>query len=129
MNARYFLAIATLTAGTMLTACGGGGGAAGSLPSTGGNNTQSAAQQTEDSINTANDVGSPLKDISSYNEATSSPSAGGGTCNNGVEFFAPDKKGDPNSTERIDFYDNACTAPARDAVRIWTSTGSSSETV
>jgi hypothetical protein len=99
--------------------------------------------QTEDSIDTANAVGSPVKDFQSYNnDATGSPvqssvraqsasrdAAGDGTCSNGVEFFAPDKHGDANSTERIEFYDNACTAIARDAVRIWTSTGANSETV
>ncbi len=147
MNARHLLVITAFTASTMLTACGGGGGAAsGSLPSPGGSSgagTQSLQQQTEDSVNTANAVGTPVKDFSSYNnDATGSPAQGtflrtqsvsqqavNGTCNNGVEFFAPDKNGDANSTERIEFYDNGCTAMARDAVRIWTSSGSNSETV
>ncbi len=46
-----------------------------------------------------------------------------------MEFFAPDKKGDPDSTELIFFYDNACTAIARDAVRVWNSTSASSESI
>jgi hypothetical protein len=145
MNARTFLALTALLAGTTLTACGGGGGGASpSLPpATGGNTAQSLQQQTEDSIDTANALGSPVKDFSTYNDdATGSPvqsslrtqsvsaqSVGDGSCNNGVEFFAPDKKGDPNSTERVDFYDNGCTAMARDAVRIWTASGPSSETI
>ncbi len=147
MNARHLLVITTLAASTMLTACGGGSTAAGSLPSNGsnssGNSTQSIQQQNEDSVNTANAVGSPVKDFASYNnDATGSPAQGAflrtqsvwtqavnGTCNNGVEFFAPDKNSDPNSTERIEFYDNQCTAMARDAVRIWTSSGANSETV
>lgn len=143
MNARNLLLLSTLAAAAMLTACGGGAGG-GSLPSAGGTNTaQSAQQQTEDAIDTANDVGSPLKDFSSYDESTGSPAqasltrtqavttqtAGDGTCSNGVEFFAPDKKGDANSTERIDFYDNGCTAAARDAVRIYNTSGAASETV
>lgn len=143
MNARTLLLLSTLVAATALTACGGGAGG-GSLPSAGGTTTtQSAQQQTEDAINTANDVGSPLKDFSSFDESTGSPAqsglartqavttqtAGDGTCNNGVEFFAPDKKGDAGSTERIDFYDNGCTAIARDAVRIYNSSGATSETV
>jgi hypothetical protein len=144
MNARHFLALTALLASTMLTACGGGGGGTSSLPPSGSaGNTQSVQQQTEDSIDTANAVGSPIKDFQSYNnDATGSPvqssartqsvsrdAIGDGSCSNGVEFFAPDKHGDANSTERIEFYDNACTAPARDAVRIWTSTGANSETV
>jgi hypothetical protein len=147
MNARNLLILSTLLAATTLTACGGGGAAGGGNtlpPSAGnGNSTQSAQQQTEDAVNTANDVGTPMKDFSSYDSDTSSPAQGtfistkgsvrdtvaNGTCNNGVEFFAPDKNGDPNSTERIDFYDNGCTAMARDAVRIYSTSGANSETV
>ena len=145
MNARTLLTALSLLTALTLAACGGGGGSAPLTPAPagGGSATQSTQSQTEDSIDTANDVGAPVKDFSSYDEATGSPlqstarsaealspqSAGDGSCNNGVEFFAPDKKGDPNSTERIDFYDNGCTAIARDAIRIFTSTGANSETV
>lgn len=145
MNARTYFSASALIAALALTACGGGGGtpAASLTPPTGGSASQSTQSQTEDAIDTANDVGSPVKDFSSYDEATGSPlqssdrrsesltpqSAGDGACTNGVEFFAPDKKGDAGSTERIEFYDNGCTAPARDAVRIYTSTGANSETV
>lgn len=144
MKARTTLTAAALLAAVTLAACGGGG-ASGSLtpPNAGGSSAQSAQTQTEDAIDTANDVGAPVKDLSSYDDATGSPlqsadrrtesvsaqTAGTGACNNGVEFFAPDKNGDSNSTERIDFYDNACTATARDAVRIFTSTAANSETV
>ena len=142
MNARSFLALAALLSSTTLTACGGAGGSAGSLPPS-GNGTQSVQQQTEDSIDSANALGNPVKDFQSYtNDATGSPLqsnarsqsasrdlAANGTCTNGVEFFAPDKHGDQNSTELIEFYDNGCTAVARDAIRIWSSTGANSETV
>src|SRR6185312_976901 len=115
MNARTFLTAAALLAATTLTACGGAGGASGSLtpPAGGGSgSTASVQSQTEDSINTANAVGAPVSDVSSYNESMSSPlqssgrivtdavtikALGDGTCNNGVEFFSPDKKGDANS--------------------------------
>ena len=145
MNART-LVPAALIAAFSLTACGGGG-ASGSLTppasGAGGSNTQSVAGQTEDSIDTANDIGTPIKDISSYDEATGSPlqdvgrrtdavsiaALGDGTCNNGVKFFAPDKNGDANSTERIVFYDNGCTKIQSDAVRIYTSTGAASESI
>lgn len=145
MNARTFLATAVLLGTSVLTACGGGSGASGSLtPPAGGSTGASVQTQTEDSINTANAVGSPMSEVSSYNDSLSSPlqssgrvvqdaatikTLGDGTCTNGVEFFSPDKKGDANSTERIVFYDNGCTQMQSDAVRIYTSTGANSETV
>jgi hypothetical protein len=144
MNARTRFTALSLLAALTLAACGGGGGSTSPTPPLGGGGAaQSAQTQTEDSIDTTNDVGAPVTDFATYDEATGSPmqsfgrstqavsaqTAGDGTCNNGVEFFAPDKKGDANSTERIDFYDNGCTAIARDAVRIFTSTGPNSETV
>lgn len=146
MNARTLMSAAALLAACTLTACGGGGASGSVTPPSGGSGnigTQSIQSQTEDSINTTNDVGSPVSDVSSYNETTGSPlqsvarrvdaatiaALGDGSCNNGVEFFAPDKKGDANSTERIVFYDNACTQIQSDAVRIYTSTSSSSETI
>ena len=145
MNARTLLMAATLLTATTLTACGGGVGGGSVTPPGGGgsNNTQSVQSQTEDSIDTANDVGAPMQDIGSYNESASSPlqvvtrgdqavsiqTAGDGSCNNGVEFFAPDKNGDPSSTERIVFYDNGCTQMQSDAVRTYTSTGANAETV
>ena len=136
----------TLIAASTLTACGGGSGSGTVPPATGGGggNPASITQQTEDSINTANDVGAPMGEISSYNESLSSPlqsdgrvvtnlatvkTLGDGSCSNGVEFFAPDKKGDANSTERIVFYDNGCTQMQSDAVRIYASTGPSAENV
>jgi hypothetical protein len=141
---RNSLVLAALVSSLSLVACGGGGGGGGALPgSNNGGGSQSASQQTEDSIDSANAVGEPMKDVSSYNDAMSAPGSplmakagsrsadavGDGSCNNGVEFFAPDKNGDPNSTERIDFYDNGCTQIARDAIRIVTSTGSNAENV
>ncbi|MBV9270759.1 MAG: hypothetical protein JO165_06685 [Candidatus Eremiobacteraeota bacterium] len=142
MIVKRLLLLAALCGTTALAACGGGG-ASGSLTPPGPGDTLSTQSQSEDAINTANAVGSPVKDFSSYDETTGSPlqsaarrvqsisikSLGDGSCNNGVEFFAPDKKGDANSTERIEFYDNGCTAIARDAVRIYSSSGSNAETV
>jgi hypothetical protein len=77
-----------------------------------------------------------MKSLTSYNSAVSPQSVARGTqalvlgtCQNGVEFFAPDKSNDPNSTEQQYFYDTGCTQLARDLVRIYQSTGASSETV
>ena len=129
---------------TTLAACGGGASGSGSVtpPGGGGAASQSAAQQTEDSIASTEALGAPVQDFANVNDSTNSPlqssairaedttvPAASGTCNNGVEFYAPDKNGDSNSTESQFFYDNACTGLARDVVRIWTSTGASSETV
>jgi hypothetical protein len=137
MKARIVFPAISLLCALALAACGGGSGASGSLtPPTSGGATQSTQSQSEDAIDTANAVGTPVTDFSTYDESTGSPlqsvsrmSAGDGSCNNGVEFFVPDKKGDANSTERIEFYDNACTVPARDAVRVYASNGPDSETV
>lgn len=143
--ARNSLTLVAFVTSLTLAACGGGAGGSSTIPTNNnnGNTQQSLAQQTEDSVNTANSVGAPMKDVSSYNESMTSPGSslaikagivaanavGDGSCHNGVEFFVPDKHGDANSTERIDFYDNGCTQIARDVVRIFTSTGSNSENV
>ena len=142
--ARNSITLIAFVTSLALAACGGGAGSGNSVPpvNNGGNNTQSVAQQTEDSVNTANAVGTSASDLSMYNDSADEPGSttfakgaahndavANGTCNNGIEFFAPDKNGDPNSTERIDFYDNGCTQTARDAVRVYTSTGSNAESV
>jgi hypothetical protein len=144
MNARTLFIAATLIAASTLAGCGGGASGTSLTPPGGGNiGSESTQALTEDSIGAANDVGTPMQEFAAYNDATGSPlqassrtmqaisakTAGDGSCNNGVEFFAPDKKGDPNSTERIVFYDNGCTQIQSDAVRIVTQTGSGSETV
>jgi hypothetical protein len=55
---------------------------------------------------------------------------GKGFCRHGIEFFSPDKAGDPNSSETLDFFDPGCTQLARDAVRKWTAGATpSTETV
>ena len=143
MKTRHLLILAVFLTST-LTACGGGASGSGSLtpPAGGGTASQSAAQQTEVSIASTEALGTPVQDFANVNDSTNSPlqssairaedttvPAASGTCNNGIEFYAPDKNGDPNSSETQFFYDNACTGLARDVVRIWTSTGSGSETV
>jgi len=124
-----------------LAACGGSGGGS-ALPSNPNPNpspTQNAQAQSETAIGTANSLGDPVKSLTNYNQTTSGVSLatrGGsyridlanGVCTNGIEFFSPDKKGDPNSTEEQYFYDTACTNLARDVVRIYAINGTS-ETV
>ncbi len=136
MRTHPSLALATMLA---LAACSGGGAAGGFSPS-GGSGGTSTQSMTEGAISTANALGTPIKQLTNYNTSISNaaPQLNGrsnpqsytlGACSNGVEFFAPDKNGDPNSTELDYFYDAACTQLARDIVRIYSSTGANSESV
>src|SRR5579885_1001087 len=127
MKVRILALFPAVTAAALLAGCGGGGGMpGGSLPGGGGGNTQDSRSATEQSIGVANSLGSPIKNLKDFNETMSSPSqqsvrvhfSATGQCNNGVEFFAPDKQGQPNSTERIEFYDSGCTQTAVDVVRL-----------
>lgn len=130
--------LAALAATVTLAACGGGGGT--SMPSTGGGGSpQSSQTQSQSAIDATNALGDPVKTVADFNDTTSGTSTAqrstnrtvmlaSGVCTNGVEFFAPDKNGDPNSTEEQYFYDSACTELARDVVRIYTITGTA-ETV
>ena len=136
-HATYGLAF---TASLFLSACGGGG--SGTTPITSATPTGTASQaQSETAISAANSLGEPMKSLAGYNASSSPQSvargseslalntcqayAGGGSS----EFFSPDRNNDPNSTEAAYFYDSACAQPARDIVRLITSTGSSSENV
>jgi len=139
MNSRNLAAAALLAAFT-LAACSGGSPSI-APPGPPGLTPQA---QSEDAVNAANGVGTPIHDTAISNETMSSPlqsgdrvvedapgiqAAGDGSCNAGVEFFSPDRKRDANSTERIVFYDNACTKTQSDTVRLFASTGPSSESV
>lgn len=132
--------LAVLAATMTLAACGGGGGTS-TMPSTGGSggSTQSSQTQSQTAIDAANALGDPVKTVADFNDTTSGTATAqrsmnktimlsSGACNNGVEFWSPDKNGDPNSTEEQYFYDSACTELARDVVRIYTINGTS-ETV
>jgi len=141
---RNQLIFATMAA-LLLAGCGGGGSgtpAGAGLPnapgSSGGSTPQSAQTESEDSIGAANAVGSPVKTLNSVESSASSPLASvgrgplavvNGQCNNGVEYFVPDKNGDANSTERILFFDSGCTQIARDTVRKYTSLGPNAESI
>src|SRR5438270_6242772 len=142
MKIRHLLVLAAFLTSTV-TGCGGGASGSGAVtPSGGGAASQPSQTQTEDAISSTEAVGTPTQDFANFNDSTSSPlqsiaiqpqsaaaPAANGTCSNGVKFYAPDKNGDPNSTETQFFYDNACAGLARDVVRIWTSTGTNSENV
>jgi hypothetical protein len=125
-----------LAATMTLAACGGGGST--TPPTNGSGSTQSSQTRSQNAIDAVNALGDPVTTTANFNDTTSgtamavrdsaSRMLASGVCTNGVEFWAPDKNGDPNSTEDQYFYDSACTELARDIVRIYTITGSS-ETV
>ena len=135
MRTSLLLAIAATIA---LTACGGGG--ASTPPASGGSgSTQSSQTPSQMAIDATNALGDPVKATADFNDTTSGTAMAvrsmnamrmlaSGVCTNGVEFWSPDKNGDPNSTEEQYFYDTACTELARDVVRIYTINGTS-ETV
>jgi hypothetical protein len=142
---RTTITLLALASTLALTACGGGGAAGGGSsvtpPSNGGGGGLSQQAQSEAAVTTANSLGSPVKSFNNFNSNTTGAQSvsfsngaqaivaqANGTCNNGAEFFSPDKAGDPNSTEEQYFYDSACTSLARDIVRKFTVNGSS-ETV
>jgi len=127
-----------LAATMTLAACGGGGSTTPSTSSGSGSSSSSQAQ-AQNAIDAANALGDPVKSTADFNDTTSGTDTAqrsgnktvmltSGVCTNGVEFWSPDKNGDPNSTEEQYFYDSACTELARDVVRIYTITGTS-ETV
>ncbi len=145
---KYFM-LAVLAAFSCSACSGGSGTTAPTLPGApsgggnGGNTTQSSSTL---SIASTNDVGTAAKTLTDYaDDVSASPSgsqslgmhaalgtsalAPSGACQNGIEFFSPDKAGDANSTERLTFYDPQCTQLARDAIRIFTMTSPSSQTV
>lgn len=143
--ASRILSVTLVLAAAALTACGGAGTPSSSvtLPPD-GSGSQNVRALTERSIDLANSLGSPIKNFNDDNESTISPAqplqlrgrqpmqnqnSVNGTCSNGVEFFAPDKAKQTNSTERVEFYDAACTQTATDTVRIYNPAGNNAETV
>ena len=139
MYARVGFAMAALL---LVTGCSGGSNALApiSAPATGG------STQSDTAIAVTNSFGTSINTLSSYDATVDPPGAGpgggpevasrahlasstSGSCLGRVEFFAPDRNGDANSTELEDFKDYGCSNVVRDSVRIYTSTGANSETV
>lgn len=123
-------ALILLSSTLLFTGCAGGGTSP-STPATGNGSGQ--ASLADSAISAANALGTPVKSIADFNSGVSAQGTGNaisvstrnlGTCKNGIEFFAPDKNNDANSTETQYFYDSACTALARDSVRTYTINGS-----
>jgi hypothetical protein len=131
-----------LTAALIVAGCGGGGSTPSVGSATGGGSGSTAASASENAVATTNAVGAPMNSLADYDSTTSSlqsearspQSVQLNTCQTtpaggSYEFFSPDKSGDSNSTEQQYFFDTACVQIARDIVRVWTSTGASSESI
>jgi hypothetical protein len=98
---------------------------------------------TQQAINAANSLGTPLKDITDLQRETSPVASAQtqqssskrvmltpGTCANGILFNAPDLAGTPDTTETQYFYNTNCTELARDIVRKFDNpNGTGTETV
>lgn len=136
--------------GVLLSSCTGGGAAVlGNMPYAG---DVADVQTVEDaaaiaahrptgsmnataSIDAFNALGSRVRDVSDQDDAQTigwvhgaAPWAGG-RCTKGSEFFAPDRNGDANSTELVQFYDLRCRHVASDTVRVYAPAGAKAETV
>ncbi len=131
--------------GGLLCACSGGAGGGG-LPvpyasdsvQTVGDAAAAAAHHATGTQNAAaailaiSAVGSRIKDAGEQNDETALPTGmrpGTGRCVDGLEFLAPDRRGDADSTETLAFYDAGCRRLARDAVRVYAPAGAGAETV
>ncbi len=137
MHVRATLA---LLAAAALSGCAGSGGGA---PAAAGGTPPGDLPPRAIAIAATDAMGSSVGTYDTYNEATDPPAeqdvrqagpgdaatVGSGACKDFHEFFAPDRNGDPNSTETLTFYDAACAKLARDGVREYTAHGSSAETV
>jgi hypothetical protein len=93
---------------------------------------QTGSELAQKAIHATNVLGSTMRNLGEVMlEAPETNNAAGATgrCADGTEFLAPDAKGDPDSTELRVFYDAHCSQLAVDQVRLYTPTGSQSESV
>jgi hypothetical protein len=113
----------------MLAACSGGSG--GGTPVTpviqpSNNPGPPGGGTLADAVAAINSVSAPVQGKDPDEDAAGT-TAGSGKCTvehgQFFEFFVPDKAGDANSSERIRFYDGACSLIAVDTVRVWQQPG------
>jgi hypothetical protein len=123
-----------------LVACSGGGSGGSSTPvGPGGGNPPPPPSQTGEmkkALGAADAFGSRAKVLSTdafveLHRAAGQirPAKHSSNCVDGVEFFMPDRNGDPDSNEALYFYNSHCTQLAVDVVNLVTSTGKHRETV
>lgn len=129
--------------GFVLAGCASGmGDSSASLPNLGSDGVQTVSdraalvahrptgsQNAGIAIDAANVLGSRVKDTADDGDGVRDGgkirAASQGACIAGTEFFSPDRNGNPNSTEVLNFYNAGCTQLARDAVRSYAPNGSS----
>ncbi|HEY1428162.1 MAG TPA: hypothetical protein VGF18_01205 [Candidatus Tumulicola sp.] len=86
---------------------------------------------TAAALNATNAFGAPLRTLSTFNPlwplvASDSPN---GVCRDGVASFVPDRSGDPDSQEVVQFRERQCTTVARITVAVLRSATPESETI
>jgi hypothetical protein len=140
--------IAVTALGASLAACSGGYANNASIPSTLGDSgltvsdtadalvaRRTGSQNARAGIAAASALGARVRQLGlatlddAWSGAIVLAKAPSQRCRDGIELFAPDRNGDPNSTEALFFYDPGCMQVALDDVRIYTSSGTNSETV
>lgn len=79
------------------------------------------SQNTAAAIEAVGALGSRLNQLADESATEpagwTDPRLSSGACRDGTEFFAPDRAGQPESTETREYFDVACTQLARDTVR------------
>ena len=148
-RSRIASTIALAALGSALAACGGGyAGSGTSLPSTLGNGEltvsdtadaliahRTGTQSARAGIAAASALGARMRQLSliasddAWRGVTAAAKTPSQQCRDGIELFAPDRNGDPDSTEALFFYNAACTQLAIDDVRLYAPVNASTETV
>jgi hypothetical protein len=86
---------------------------------------------TAAAVDATNAFGAPLRSVSDGDALWSSAAlpAPNGVCRDGVESFVPDRNGDPESQEIVQYYDRRCVSVARETVSILRAASSGKETI
>jgi hypothetical protein len=86
---------------------------------------------TAAALNATNAFGAPLRSLSDGDALWSLPSSPtpNGVCRDGIESFVPDRSGDPDSQELVQYYDRRCSSVARETVAILRGASGGNETI
>jgi hypothetical protein len=87
------------------------------------------SQDATMAIAAADALGSRVAELAEESGGSDPTAHESGGCRDGIEFFAPDRSGDSNSSETREFFDLGCRDLARDSVRRFQPTGPNSEKV
>jgi hypothetical protein len=87
---------------------------------------------TAAALNATNAFGAPLRSLSNGDVPWTLPNAASspnGVCRDGVEYFVPDRSGDPDSQEVAQYFDRRCSNVARVTVSVRRAASAHSETI